>query len=593
MRIAECFIELALKGAAAVQAGLQNVQGQLTAMQKGMEGVSSASTKAFAAATVSLGGFIRSGLAGTAQGEALSRSFALLSREITQLFLPTIEKVIASVRTLVEWFRNLTGAQQENIGKWVMLGTAALGVMMILPKIIAGFSALIGIVKMAAGAMSAMSAASGIASGGILPLIGVLVTVGAGLATLWVGTDRGRAAVLALAGAVRPVVDGFKAFGGMLGGLMDALQPVGELFVSIGTVAVASFGRLVGAVKPVFEVFGKIAAVVGEVFAGLFQALGNAVAKLGPFIDRVLKAGAAIAGELAKGVAIAAEWFNKLVDNVLPRVAEAVGPIQYAFEKVFEAIAPLLEWATRQVEVFAEALSGEFGDMGVMGTMLSDTLGKAFDFISETMTEVMGVIGVVIDLFVEFASTAAQVAMTILEAFGVVMPGMEDFKLGFEVAFAAITLVFEAFIDSLKTMKKVALDTFAAIAATAKLAAAPWKLAKGASQAWLDEFEEIRAAIDKGLPDHMKPKGPKDPYTHLDKDFVGPLDPDAAKPGGRHVLSPKGGAFESFQETHRRLQASVLKEKAEDKTGKKIDKTNSLIEQILIKMGLMPPIVGP
>jgi hypothetical protein len=76
------------------------------------------------AASAAMVGFARAGLSGTTHGAALSLRFQMLSREITQLFLPAIEGGIMVIGKLVQWFRRMDGQAQAAAGAILGIGVA-------------------------------------------------------------------------------------------------------------------------------------------------------------------------------------------------------------------------------------------------------------------------------------------------------------------------------------------------------------------------------------------------------------------------------------------------------------------------------------
>lgn len=112
-------------------AGLKQLEEWTRKQAKALQGV----TAAFEKAKVGVMNYARAGLGGTTVGELLSIQFTFLSREITQLFLPAIMKVSDIIKKVTGWFRSLSGEQQENIGKWTLIGTAMLGVLTLGPKL--------------------------------------------------------------------------------------------------------------------------------------------------------------------------------------------------------------------------------------------------------------------------------------------------------------------------------------------------------------------------------------------------------------------------------------------------------------------------
>jgi hypothetical protein len=103
---------------------LDRNEGKLARMSKQLEGIARFAAIGFASLTGIIGGFVRQGLAGTAQGERMSLAFERLSMQIAAVFLPVVEKVTQIVERLANWFRSLSGAQQDSILKWVTQAAA-------------------------------------------------------------------------------------------------------------------------------------------------------------------------------------------------------------------------------------------------------------------------------------------------------------------------------------------------------------------------------------------------------------------------------------------------------------------------------------
>ncbi|HYE21320.1 MAG TPA: hypothetical protein VEA69_22935 [Tepidisphaeraceae bacterium] len=128
---------------------------------------------AFAAASLTLTGFIRAGLQGTSEGNAFALSMQQLSREIASLFLPVIRSAIRLVQDLTGWFRSLDGSTQRLVGSTILwVGLFGTGVI-ILPKLVAGFTALVSVIR----GLAAALAAANIASGGLLAALGAIAAV--------------------------------------------------------------------------------------------------------------------------------------------------------------------------------------------------------------------------------------------------------------------------------------------------------------------------------------------------------------------------------------------------------------------------------
>jgi hypothetical protein len=173
-----------------------------------MEEVSNKAVWGFAAATASIGGFIREGIGASNMGQVLGFQFQQLSRQIASLFLPEIKQVVNWLQQTVQWFRGLSGEQQANIKHWIEAGVAALGVVAVFPKVIAGMQFL-GVAWKALSASFAVGlSATGI--GALLPLLGL---VAAGITAVLVGTDQGQSALKKMWGALMELGSAFRDLG--------------------------------------------------------------------------------------------------------------------------------------------------------------------------------------------------------------------------------------------------------------------------------------------------------------------------------------------------------------------------------------------
>lgn len=194
----------------------------------GVAGVFNSVRGAIEGATGSLMGWVRQGFQGTTQGAMLNVQFELLSREIASIFIPIMDKVSYAVQEALNWFRQLTGAQQDQIMQWAAGAAAAALVANILPKVagligglvIPAFRALVGVVT--AGSVS-MGTALGFATGGLSTLLSLALSLGVGFA---VGSEKGRSGLTRLWEALKPIGDALARLGSALMPLWEGIESV-------------------------------------------------------------------------------------------------------------------------------------------------------------------------------------------------------------------------------------------------------------------------------------------------------------------------------------------------------------------------------
>ncbi len=344
MKLAELFIQFTTKGIKEVQNALGNVKANLTQVQDGVQAVGRMATVSFAAATGALVLWTRAGLQNTTQLGAMQGQMERLSRGIASLFVPEINKAIGVIAQAANWFEKLTGAQQENIKRWIESAVAGLGVAMVMPKIVAGLSIVVQGVYGLATAMFTLN----VASGGIFKLLGMLATALVGLS---VGGVVAKEGLGGLFNRLLPLVETF-------GRLYEALRPLIEQGLSLLSGALLFVGKAIESALPFIQQFGammsnamaEIGAAVGPVLPPLLDALKGIFSALTPLLEPIGKLVAALVSMLAPALSIVASAFTALLMIIRPVVkviADLVGWIMDKLAIALRALAKLLDFASK------------------------------------------------------------------------------------------------------------------------------------------------------------------------------------------------------------------------------------------------------
>jgi hypothetical protein len=239
--------------------------------------------RAYAYASAGLLAWVGAGLRGTTQGAMLSYQVQQLSRQVANLFLPAIEAVTRKLQEAVNWFRGLSGAQQESIGRWLAIGTGMLGVLALAPRLVAAFQMI-----------------SAVMNAGLLANPFLLAT--AGVVALLASTESGRASLLemgkALWQAFRPIAET------LAGALVPAIQGLAEGLAGLVRLAMDLAGAFDSVTRALAGVSGS--SVVVDALGAGFSAVLGPVSKLFGLIGDVTRAtvggpGSAIAGALGGG----------------------------------------------------------------------------------------------------------------------------------------------------------------------------------------------------------------------------------------------------------------------------------------------------
>lgn len=182
MKLMDLYIQFGEEGADKLRNAMKEMKDETDKLVAGYQKLNQAyatigntAKVAFAAAAASLTGFVRAGLSQTAEGEQLSYAMTELSQEIASVFIPVIEDATDLVRGLTDWFRGLSGEQQDSILHWIEFA-AGLGLaIVVIPKVIVVIGAL-------ATAFKGLAVAIGLSTGGLGLLLAGLALVGVGVA---------------------------------------------------------------------------------------------------------------------------------------------------------------------------------------------------------------------------------------------------------------------------------------------------------------------------------------------------------------------------------------------------------------------------
>ena len=290
-----------------MQAGFRRTADVMGALGQGMARTGLQAQLAFGVASAGLLGFVRAGLQGTAEGERFGVMMGFLSREIGSIFKPQIDALLGGLERLVDWFSKLDGGQQQLINRFAQAAAAGLLVAAIMPKIILGISGVISSVI----ALTTATSVLDVVTGGILPVVGALVTgfVALGAAS-FVMTNGFEGAWK----VIKPLVDTLKS------GFLEAwaaVQPLVAVLSSHFAVAAAQSAEfLANALKLIGPVAAEVIGILSDAFAELSPKIleqGQALNKLAidalPYLLSATKAA-------AEGLAFLSRMFGDVVENV-------------------------------------------------------------------------------------------------------------------------------------------------------------------------------------------------------------------------------------------------------------------------------------
>lgn len=370
MRLASLFVEFAAKGVSGVQQALAGVQQQIQNVAAGATAFGQVAEAAFGRAKIALVGVVTAGIAASSTGQVLHFQMEQLSRTVAGLFSPELLKLSQLLRTVTDWFRNLSDAQREMVARFALGGAAALAVATVLPRLVVGLGAAVAAIRAVTTAMVAFN----VSTGGIVVAIGAII------------------AAFAAVGAGAQVVEGG------LGKLFSSLQPIFEALSSVFQTLVTAFEPVLAVASKLFTVFAEVAAKLIEAFAPVLEVVALVMTGIGEAILSIMP-------EIIKTVEILGQAIKTVVDALKP----VLSVLMEAFAGILQAITPILPIIAELVAAVVEALA------------------PVFQIVAILLTAVLRVLEPIIRLFVQFARVIVAIITPALKALAVVLEQVARF----------------------------------------------------------------------------------------------------------------------------------------------------------------------
>ncbi len=257
-KLADLFVQFTVQGIDAFSKGLDQVQASLGKIAEGAQRAGNLITSAFAKALIGVGGFVTAGIAASAVGQQFAFVMERLARSIAGLFGPEIRKVLELLQRFSNWLDSLSNSQRAMIAHMIEGAAAMLIVGKVLPFVFAG-------IQMVVAGLGELAAAFGVLdveTGGILPLIGAVVT---GLVALGVGAGVAGGAFDGLFAKIDPLLKSLQDIGGRI---LKAIQPALDMAANLFDAIVAGVGGALPAI-------GEMAVQFTEALVPALQALAE------------------------------------------------------------------------------------------------------------------------------------------------------------------------------------------------------------------------------------------------------------------------------------------------------------------------------
>lgn len=292
--------------------------------------VGAVASKAFMGGTAAITGFVR--LASPRGFDDLTVALATVGIQLGTIFVPLLRQATAFINAFADRLRALTPEQKTQILHWVETGLAIAGVLMIVPRIIAG-------INLVRGAMLAFGASSAVATGGITLLLGAAAAALPYLIQLFQGGG-----IEGLGGAFAGAGEALTKLWNMAKGVFDRITPIVERIVGV-----------VGAiVEPVISIFTRGLDMLGPVLNGVIDTFGTVADLAGTLLVPIFHLLGVVIETAMAIVSPLFEAFGLSMSNVSQIIRDYVKP---AFQMIGSAIEATATAMKNAVNSFIDVMN--------------------------------------------------------------------------------------------------------------------------------------------------------------------------------------------------------------------------------------------
>lgn len=226
---------------------------------------------------------------------ALKSAIEGVSITIGEMLIPYVEKVVAKIKQLTDWFSGLSEAQQRNIVKWIAIIAAVGPVILAIGKLIVGIGSLIKAFSEIKTAITAIKAGFGIMKGSITallsgisaPMIAIAAIVAvliAAFVNLWNTNEEFRNAMIDIWNGIKENISNF------VSEVSSRFSGLGITFETVVETIKAVWNGFCEILAPVFIAAFEVASellqgILGVIIGLLDMFIGSFTGNWGQFLD--------------------------------------------------------------------------------------------------------------------------------------------------------------------------------------------------------------------------------------------------------------------------------------------------------------------
>ncbi len=320
---------------------------QLGKLTPVLQQIGSTAQRTFAVGTASIIGMLK--VADPARFAKLHGALLALAVNVGSIFIPVLQKAIDFIERLVVLFNNLSGEQKANILRWVGVAGAVVGVIALIPKLIA-------LINFTTAAMGALGVSTGIATGGISVLIGAIAALGGSFIIMNASGEKSKGILNSLYALVQPFIDIVKS-------IIPTVQTVGATmirnFALIANLFKPFFAKLVQGMGMVAASVSRLAVAFMPLFTLFTRLWRAALSIILPLVGMFIRFQQTLVDTFARILTAVMDALNPIIDvitdivddlaDIFAETIEAIMPLIEELITGFKAIVPIIEWVAQMV----------------------------------------------------------------------------------------------------------------------------------------------------------------------------------------------------------------------------------------------------
>lgn len=348
----------------------------------------------------------------------LNERWNIMKRQIAEILLPVLEKLMDTVGKIIDKWNGLSEAQQQTVVRFAGIAAAIGPVLVVIGKVVTAIGQWVRMFEMAQGVME------GFAAGPIAGIVAGIALLVAGFIKAYQESESFRETVARLGEEIGRIVSFIME---IVGGLWQALKPVldtviqivSELLQILLPPLVSLIHALLDAIQPLIPIITSVAQLIGSVLVAvlnllrpILEGIAAAIGVIIEVINATIEVLSAVVTMVSFAITLIIDLVKELVDFVSAGLKKMGDFIRDKAQKlinfvdeVVKTIADFFRWLWDVL--FGHSIIPDICNAFI--TWFSETFAKVIEFVKEFVNDV-------IDKFNEMKDRVVEKLQEIVES---------------------------------------------------------------------------------------------------------------------------------------------------------------------------------